>query len=218
MSKITIIHVPFLTKVVYNVVGDKNMRNHIKRYREEEGLTQQEYADLFGIFRKTLYEIETGKADAKLDLAFKITAHYNAFIEEVFESKYRFSTISRFNFEELRRLAFDNWFQDMITNWKKKKVDKIVELFSEECEYYETPFEKLENKGAIITAWQDIAAHNIKSLTYTILGQQNNRCIARVLIEEKDDRIVDMIYSFELDHDKKCTKFTQWYNINEGEV
>jgi len=44
---------------------------------------------------------------------------------------------------------------------------------------------------------------------------QYNSCVARVVLEETNGRIIDMIYAFELNKDNICTKFTQWYNVNE---
>jgi len=85
------------------------MQNKIKQYREEEGLTQDEYAKMFGISRKTLYEIETGKNNISLELAFKIASHYNLFIEELFVSSHRAARFVDFQIENQRRKTFENW-------------------------------------------------------------------------------------------------------------
>ena len=138
-------------------------------------------------------------------------------VEEIFENKHNFCLNAKFDYENLKRERYENWINDMILFWKNKQVDKIVPMFSDDCEYYETPFEKLENKEAIIAAWEEIKDHNIKKLEYKILGFQNNSCVARVVLKETDGRIIDMVYAFEL-QDNICTNFIQWYNIAQKTV
>lgn len=43
------------------------MRNIIKESRKSEKLTQEEYANKFGVSRKTLSEIENGKGNISLE-------------------------------------------------------------------------------------------------------------------------------------------------------
>jgi len=103
----------------------------------------------------------------------------------------------------------------MIDFWKKKEIDKIVAMFSGNCEYFETPFEKLENREDVTTAWKEIQEHSIKKLEYKILGFQNNSCVVRVILKETTGRVVDMVYVFELDDNNVCTNFIHWYNIGK---
>jgi len=193
------------------------MRNKLKEIRDSQNLNQGEYSKKYGISRNTLSEIENGKCNISLDLASKISADSGLSIEEIFENKYNFNSNAKFNYEELRKGRYEKWINDMILFWKNKEIDKIVHMFSDTCEYYETPFEKLGTKDDITTAWKDIDNHNIKKLEYKILGFQNNSCVVRVILKENDGRVVDMVYAFEL-QDNICTNFIQWYNIAHKKI
>ena len=190
------------------------MRNKLKELRKIEKLNQDEYAKKYGISRKTLSEIENAKCNIGLDLAFKISKDTGLSVEEIFENKYNFNSNKKFDNEQQRKERYDNWINNLISFWENKQVDKITPMFSDTCEYYETPFEKLESKKEITTTWKEIKKHSIKKLEYEILGFQNNSCVVRVILKETNGKIVDMVYAFEL-NDNLCTNFIQWYNINQ---
>jgi putative transcriptional regulator len=60
------------------------MRNKIKVYRAMHDLTQEDLARAIGVTRQTILAIEKGKYVPSLDLAFKISRHFQVNIEEVF--------------------------------------------------------------------------------------------------------------------------------------
>ena len=43
----------------------------------------------------------------------------------------------------------NQWLENFKENWKQKNVDKVLELFSPEVEYHETPTRKLETREEI---------------------------------------------------------------------
>jgi putative transcriptional regulator len=60
------------------------MINHVKRYRVELGITQQELGDLLKVSRQTIFSIETGKYVPSTILSLKISKIFNKSVEEVF--------------------------------------------------------------------------------------------------------------------------------------
>ena len=60
------------------------MKNKLKVYRAMHDLTQEMLADKLGVTRQTIIEIEKGKYDPSLELAFKIAKLFNTKIEDVF--------------------------------------------------------------------------------------------------------------------------------------
>ncbi|MCW6700735.1 helix-turn-helix transcriptional regulator [Anaerococcus sp. NML200537] len=60
------------------------MKNHIKEYRTEKGLLQQELADICGVSRQTVNAIENNKYDPTLELAFKLALALETTIDELF--------------------------------------------------------------------------------------------------------------------------------------
>jgi len=61
------------------------MQNDLPRRRDEEGLSQGELAEAVGVTRQTINAIERDRYDPSLDLAFKLAAHFDCAIEDLFE-------------------------------------------------------------------------------------------------------------------------------------
>lgn len=60
------------------------MINHVKRYRIELGITQQELGDLLKVSRQTIFSIETGKYVPSTIISLKISKIFTKSVEEVF--------------------------------------------------------------------------------------------------------------------------------------
>lgn len=60
------------------------MKNSLKKRRDESGYTQEELAIKLGVSRQTINNIERGRYDPSLELAFKIAQHFDCAIEEIF--------------------------------------------------------------------------------------------------------------------------------------
>lgn len=60
------------------------MINHVKSYRLELGITQQELGDLLKVSRQTIFSIETGKYVPSTILSLKISKIFSKSVEEVF--------------------------------------------------------------------------------------------------------------------------------------
>lgn len=60
------------------------MINHVKSYRLELGITQQELGDLLKVSRQTIFSIETGKYVPSTILSLKISKIFNKPVEKIF--------------------------------------------------------------------------------------------------------------------------------------
>lgn len=60
------------------------MKNRLREFRTERGLTQAQLADLLKTSRQTVNALETGRYDPSLPLAFKISRVFGCAIEQVF--------------------------------------------------------------------------------------------------------------------------------------
>ena len=60
------------------------MRNKLKVYRAMHDLTQEALAEKLQVTRQTIIAIEKGKYDPSLELAFKISRHFEVKIEDIF--------------------------------------------------------------------------------------------------------------------------------------
>ena len=61
------------------------MKNRIRVERAELRITQQHLADVVGVSRQTINEIETGKFVPSTVLALKIAQVFNKSVEQVFQ-------------------------------------------------------------------------------------------------------------------------------------
>ncbi len=103
-----------------------------------------------------------------------------------------------------------DWCFKLKESWLKKDVKNILELFSEDVVYYESPFCKIDN---LLEVWEEIKSQEIKRLDYEILCENNNVIIANFKLEDQLG-YTDMIYEIRLNLDKKCYYFKQWYMVN----
>ena len=60
------------------------MKNHLKKFREQFNLTQEQLADLVGVSRQTIISIERGRYNPSLLLAHKLAETFNCQIETLF--------------------------------------------------------------------------------------------------------------------------------------
>ncbi|MBN3368420.1 helix-turn-helix transcriptional regulator [Clostridium botulinum] len=60
------------------------MKNKLKQFRENLGLTQEQLSELVGVSRQAINAIETGKFEPSIWLAYDIAKVFHDTIEEVF--------------------------------------------------------------------------------------------------------------------------------------
>ena len=60
------------------------MINHIREYRKQRGLRQEDLADSLGVSRQTIIAIENNKYNPTLELAMKLARYLNTTVEELF--------------------------------------------------------------------------------------------------------------------------------------
>jgi putative transcriptional regulator len=61
------------------------MKNKVKDYRTEQGLTQQELADAIGVSRQTIFAMETSRYIPSTILALKLARVFKKKVEDLFE-------------------------------------------------------------------------------------------------------------------------------------
>jgi len=60
------------------------LKNRIREFRDQFGLTQQYLADKLGVSRQTIISLESGKYNPSIFLAYGIAKTFGRAIEEVF--------------------------------------------------------------------------------------------------------------------------------------
>ncbi|MCE4995026.1 helix-turn-helix transcriptional regulator [Staphylococcus xylosus] len=60
------------------------MKNKIKTYRKQKGLSQETLSKNLNVSRQTINAIENDKYDPSLTLAFKLAKQFNVTVDELF--------------------------------------------------------------------------------------------------------------------------------------
>ncbi len=60
------------------------MKNRLEELRKEQGIRQEELADLLGVSRQTICSLETGRYNPSIVLAFRIARFFGLRIEQIF--------------------------------------------------------------------------------------------------------------------------------------
>lgn len=58
------------------------------------------------------------------------------------------------------------WLKDFAQHWTAKDVDGVLSLFSDDVEYWETPYKKIPDKKALSAEWQAILSQ--KNITLSL--------------------------------------------------
>ncbi|ELZ76893.1 transcriptional regulator [Haloferax larsenii JCM 13917] len=61
------------------------MKNAVREHREDANLSQGELAEAVGVTRQTINAIERERYDPSLELAFKLAAHFECRVEDLFD-------------------------------------------------------------------------------------------------------------------------------------
>ncbi|SMC59746.1 helix-turn-helix transcriptional regulator [Papillibacter cinnamivorans] len=60
------------------------MKNHVRKLREERGLTQKELGEIVGVSRQAINAVETGKFDPSIWLAHDLARYFDVSVEALF--------------------------------------------------------------------------------------------------------------------------------------
>ncbi|QGQ48296.1 helix-turn-helix transcriptional regulator [Metabacillus sediminilitoris] len=60
------------------------MKNRMKQFRQENGISQEQMAKMLGVSRQTIISIEKGRYNPSLPLAIQIARCFNTIVEKVF--------------------------------------------------------------------------------------------------------------------------------------
>jgi putative transcriptional regulator len=63
---------------------DDVLKNRIKVYRAEHGITQEQLADFIGVSRKTISTVEVGRFIPSTVIALKIARHFGVSVDDIF--------------------------------------------------------------------------------------------------------------------------------------
>lgn len=107
----------------------------------------------------------------------------------------------------------DVWLDLFSKNWKRYQIENMMTLFTDDVEYWETPFLKIKNKILLEQEWQIIKKHSDIEIEYAIFNEewQKYSIVWDRKYKDKDweQKHLRWIYLIGLNFEGKCDYFLQ---------
>lgn len=104
----------------------------------------------------------------------------------------------------------NQWMEKFKENWITKDIDGVLELFTDDINYYETPSRKLEDKEALRRKWRLVRNQEEVELDFEIYSQDESKFTVKWDLkyrESMEQNQLKGIYLIELNEENKCTEF-----------
>ncbi|MEI7621052.1 MAG: hypothetical protein WCJ51_00795 [Candidatus Moraniibacteriota bacterium] len=105
----------------------------------------------------------------------------------------------------------NDWLIDFTTAWKKHEIDKVLTLFAQDVEYWETPFDKLASFSQLKSEWEGIKNQKNIEILWEVFSMDENKYTVKWSLGYVDRNNVAKsfkgIYLIKLNSDNKCTYF-----------
>ena len=83
------------------------------------------------------------------------------------------------------------WLEDFKKYWLEKNIDYVINLFTDDLIYFETPYKRITDKNTLKNEWKYIENHNIKKLDF------------EVFLENNEKKVIKFEYIYELDWEER---------------
>ena len=105
------------------------------------------------------------------------------------------------------------WLELFRTGWVTKDVEKVMELFTDDVEYWETPHKKLLGKSDIENEWKAIFEQQNIELNFEVFSSSNDKHALLWQLTYVDDDLETQYwagtYLIALNEAGKCNYFHQ---------
>ena len=114
-------------------------------------------------------------------------------------------------------MDYNKWIENFMSGWKERDVEAVMKTISENCEYYESVFDKPCSSFSDIRKLWEVVPTNQKDIeySYNIISEDDSSCIInvfvkRTLIPSGVVQNIDGIFQVSLDENGLCSFFKQW--------
>ncbi len=104
------------------------------------------------------------------------------------------------------------WLQKFKKSWVSKDIDTVLELFIEDVEYFETPFQRLE-KEELRQEWRSIREQKDIGLEFEVFNSDESRHAVIYRFEcvvDGESHRSEGVYLIELNSEGLCRSFRQY--------
>lgn len=106
----------------------------------------------------------------------------------------------------------EKWLETFTKAWMDKDIDVVLKHFSEDVEYWESPFKQVTFQSGLAEAWQAIEAQENVELSTKVFNSDGQRHTVKWQLHyEKGGSEQNWagVYLLELNEHGKCTYFEQ---------
>jgi hypothetical protein len=122
----------------------------------------------------------------------------------------------------MNKYDFKDWLTKLGKAWSGSNSKAAASLFSKDCKYYESVFEKPRDSwNDILKLWLAVP-ENQKDITFDfkIIAFSDDACVAnfkvsRTLLPSNKKQLIDGIFQFSLNEQGLCNYFKQWRTVKE---
>jgi hypothetical protein len=107
----------------------------------------------------------------------------------------------------------EGWMKKFRERWIAKDIDGVIELFADDVEYFETPYQEIEDLEALREEWKSIRNQEDINLSYEIYSRDGSKFTVKWDLkysQDQDWNHLKGIYLIELNEENKCVKFWQY--------
>jgi ketosteroid isomerase-like protein len=108
------------------------------------------------------------------------------------------------------------WLQEFKKNWKERNVDEVLDLFTEDVDYWETPSEKL-GPEELREEWESVKEQEDIQLDFEVFSRDKGKYTVQwelSYIEDGEENELKGVYLIKLNKEGKCEEFWQYCQPN----
>ncbi len=105
----------------------------------------------------------------------------------------------------------NDWLEKFTTFWKTQDIDRVMSLFTDDVQYWETPFTRVANSADLRREWENIKNQQNIAINCKVFSKEGNRYAVFWDLEYKDTnnqlKHYKGTYLLRLNSDSKCDYF-----------
>jgi ketosteroid isomerase-like protein len=110
--------------------------------------------------------------------------------------------------------SIQDWLQSFRKNWKRGNVEEVLQLFTDDVDYWETPSKKLDLEE-LREEWKTVKEQEDIRLKFEVFSQDKNKYTVQwelSYIKDGEKSELKGVYLIKLNKEGRCEDFWQYLN------
>ena len=116
-------------------------------------------------------------------------------------------------------MIIEAWLDQFKHGWKNKDVDAVMQLFTPDIIYYETPFRRLSSLDELRKEWGNIVHQQEIDLHFELFSREDDKYAIRWDLKYLNPQEQRMhfggVYLIKLDENGLCTEFRHYCEVEK---